>query len=208
MLERDRNPSVEGSGTMLFYTMKSLLVILPQSTCYRLLRDRLVSISRFRQSAMKDTSSLSGVVSNPRRNYSGSNTDTEAYVERVWQVRELHCGEAWTMIRSESLETPSLVPDEAPTFDDGAERRRWLGYASRSEELSAQKRYREQHVGQPGVRIEEFPTEYQSLHQVPERQGADVQSNGSPDTLKPEEFPVDGDDEKWKNFWEERVRLQ
>uniref|UniRef100_A0A7R9WMY5 BSD domain-containing protein n=1 Tax=Craspedostauros australis TaxID=1486917 RepID=A0A7R9WMY5_9STRA len=37
---------------MLFLTLKSLLMILPQSACFHILKDRLVSASRFRQSVL------------------------------------------------------------------------------------------------------------------------------------------------------------
>lgn len=37
---------------MLFKSLKSLLLLLPQSTCYFILRDRLVSVSRFRQTTV------------------------------------------------------------------------------------------------------------------------------------------------------------
>jgi hypothetical protein len=36
---------------MLFKALKALLMMLPQSTCYHVLKDRLVSVSRFRQSS-------------------------------------------------------------------------------------------------------------------------------------------------------------
>jgi hypothetical protein len=51
MLEVDVDPDEEGSGTMLFKALKALLMMLPQSTCYHILKDRLVSVSRFRQSS-------------------------------------------------------------------------------------------------------------------------------------------------------------
>merc|ERR1740124_75598 len=52
MLEADDNVEAEGSGAMLVKTLKLLLMIVPQSTCYRILRDRIVTISRFRQSTL------------------------------------------------------------------------------------------------------------------------------------------------------------
>lgn len=51
MLEVDVDPDDEGSGSMLFKALKALLMMLPQSTCYHILKDRLVSVSRFRQSS-------------------------------------------------------------------------------------------------------------------------------------------------------------
>ncbi|KAL3923350.1 MAG: hypothetical protein SGARI_006237, partial [Bacillariaceae sp.] len=41
MLETDLNPLKEGSGTMLFQTLKCILMLMPQSACYSILRDRL-----------------------------------------------------------------------------------------------------------------------------------------------------------------------
>ena len=110
MLEHD---DAEGSGTMLFQALKSILMILPQSTCYRVLKDRLVSASRYRQSARP----RSGVVTPP-------NGDTELLVRRVLQVRALHCEVAWERIRAGSLETSTR---EESTVDLEATRRSWVG---------------------------------------------------------------------------------
>lgn len=105
MLEHDKDSRIsEGSGTMLFCALKSLLMILPQSTCYRVLRDRLSSISRFRQSTnMAGTSTASrGSILQTQ------NGKTELYVNRVLLIREMHCKSAWEAIRAESFETPPM----------------------------------------------------------------------------------------------------
>ena len=94
MLECDGNPGSEGSGYMLFRTLKSLLMLVPQSTCYRILRDRLVSISRCRQSALeeatvKEEDTLRKV--------------SKSFVSRVLEVRKLHCDARWEAIRAPTL---------------------------------------------------------------------------------------------------------
>lgn len=87
MLE-DNDRTDEGSGFMLFKLLKSLLMILPQSTCYRILRDRLTSVARFRQT-----------VPIVKRVDAG---DTESFVNRILTVRHLHCRVTWEAIRADS----------------------------------------------------------------------------------------------------------
>jgi Vacuolar protein 14 C-terminal Fig4p binding len=98
MLEKDTDVKAEGSGTMLFRTLKSLLMIIPKSTCYTVLRDRLNSVSKFRQSTItverfKPPKSIL--------------VDRDIYVARVLQVRAMHCEAEWQVIRAMSLETRS-----------------------------------------------------------------------------------------------------
>ena len=99
MLEQEKDSQGEGSGAMLFKTLKLLAMVIPQSTCFRILRDRLTSVSRFRQStnSMRFPTKTKQLTS-----------DTKAYVTRVVQTRALHCNAAWKAIRTDSLETPKL----------------------------------------------------------------------------------------------------
>ena len=133
---------------MLFQFLKCLLMIVPQSTCYRVLRDRLTSLSRFRQSTgsiLLSTQSTTFGQKKPQR----SNTDTKLYVTRIEQVRELHCDATWKTIRMGSLEIPQRIL-EGNTFETGAERRKWLGYNSKEEEEHAAQRYQEEKVKTKG----------------------------------------------------------
>lgn len=102
MLERDTDIKAEGSGTMLFRTLKSLLMIIPNSTCYNVLRDRLNSVAKFRQST------ITVQRLQPPKNLSG---ERDIYVVRVLQVRALHCQAEWQTIRAESLE--SMAPESS-----------------------------------------------------------------------------------------------
>lgn len=116
---------------MLFLALKAILMLLPQSTCYRVLKERLDSTARFRQSAIGPSSSTHvgankngtrGMLANkpwsspsrsnkgqssqvtPTRKSIGDETFINVYVKRVLQVRALHCAATWRTIRSESLE--------------------------------------------------------------------------------------------------------
>lgn len=96
MLDNDKKPLSEGSGTMLFQALKSLLMVMPQSSSFSLLQDRLVTTSRFRQSVIHlkvddEAFELS--------------KETELLVNRVLDVRDMHCDALWETIRVESLET-------------------------------------------------------------------------------------------------------
>lgn len=183
MLEREIDPMAEGSGTMLFKTLKSLSMIIPQSTCFRILRDRLTSVSRFRQNinAMRHAVKLK----------KSTSTDTESYVARVAAVRALHCAAAWKATRADSLETP---PIEKETMEDeGAGRRAWLGYESKEEDAEAQQKYRDskQYLGKlDGKTIQEINTEYDDLEDMKDA------SNEAP-KLKPNSA-VD-----WTQYWAE-----
>ena len=184
MLERESDPKAEGSGAMLFKTLKSLLMIIPQSTCFRILRDRLTSVARFRQSAP------------PLRAPVRAKTiasDTKAYVSRVVQVRALHCEAAWKAIRADSLETPDI---EKETVDDeGADKRSWLGYASKEEETQAKKKYRDmkQNLGKKNssISIEELNSAYQDLEKMKTDQVPHFEPNPAIE------------DEIWKQYWAE-----
>ena len=162
MLEIDTDPLAEGSGTMLFQTLKEILMIIPQSACYNVLSDRLVSTSRFRQSVISNKSAK-----DDRR----LGKWTEVFVSRVAKVRKMHCNIVWENIRAESLETNQAGSDsnrrdrqaDELKHELGANRREWLGYASKEEEMAAQNKYQEDKRTRDKVQIEEIHEGYEDL---------------------------------------------
>jgi len=180
MLEHERDPLAEGSGTMLFQTLKSLLMLLPQSTCYNMLQDRLVSASRFRQSAISTNATEETRLSK----------QTETFVERVLEVRSIHCEALWQTIRAKSLEVGRRT--EWPLHEEGSNRREWLGYESKEEERVAQARFREEkrRRGQSATTTNEIKPENDEFE-------AALPS----ETLNLE--PNDPEEESWKGFWSE-----
>mmetsp|Transcript_57459 Transcript_57459/g.66364 ORF Transcript_57459/g.66364 Transcript_57459/m.66364 type:complete len:1069 (+) Transcript_57459:501-3707(+) len=155
MLETDKDPLAEGSGTMLFQTLKSILMLLPQSACYNVLRDRLVSTSRFRQSV---------IANNSHDDEKNLSKDTEVFVSRVLDVRRVHCKTVWEKIRAESLENiPSRgkfseVKDDGDSiWEEGDDRRKWLGYNSKEEDSMAKAKHKQEKqnlLGSDSVTIE------------------------------------------------------
>jgi hypothetical protein len=186
MIERDEDPDREGSGSMLFQALKSLLMMLPQSTCYSILRDRLTSVSRFRQGARLPALA-------PQSSKLGS-LEVDAYVNRVQHVRALHCAAAWQTIRAESLE---VVPEQI-VVEEAVSRREWLGYASKKEDDEAQERYRDaKNRRQEPVAIEEDNVEYQDLTQ--QQQSKEEEKAVEEAAALAAENEVN--DTKWQGYW-------
>ena len=157
MLETDKNPSAEGSGNMLFRTLKSLLMLVPQSTCYRILRDRLTTVSRFRQSAL---------VRGPKKPDDELSSESESFVSRVIEVRTLHCDAMWETIRAGSLETAAR-DDRNNNVEIGESRREWLGYSSKQEEDAARARYQAERIRlSDGLSIEEIKEDYHGFESM------------------------------------------
>lgn len=224
MLERDIDPKAEGSGAMLFETLKFLLMIIPQSTCYNVLKERVASISRFRQSTgMMPKLNLGIRTDQNEADTKRTKEQTDVFVERVLKVRATHCDAMWHTIRSESLESQPLV---SPNLDheEGESRRRWLGYASKEEQQKAEERYRRekqsQHQGS-GLSIEELDG-YQDLGEEPTDSIIEQQLNEKfereTNRLMMEESEHDNppalrqdatseeqaqDDGAWKAYWED-----
>lgn len=202
MLERDQKPTEEGSGVMLFQLLKSLLMILPQSACYRVLRDRLVSVSRFRQSTIQtlssSTTSRHHHMHHDKR-MAKLSEDTRTYVARVQHVRDIHCSAMWENVRQESLEMPKRVP--VTSTDADAARREWLGYASKEEALQAEKAYREgkKHTG--SFSIEEISNGYHDFETTGE--GIPRLKQLAPNDVEKASSMVDDKEEQedWKQFW-------
>jgi hypothetical protein len=207
MLERDKDPKSEGSGAMLFQALKSLLLIIPQSTCYNVLKERLVSTSRFRQSTIACTAiNVVPVNSTNKLSSRDPGAETKLYVTRIMKVRSLHCAAAWETIRAESLESPTRSPPEQ-VLEEGADRREWLGYASKEEEKLAQLKFQQEKKQQQGeFSIEEVGNAYHDL---------DSASNGTPKMkpysendappLSPREPAAQAkkpkEDVRWKGYW-------
>lgn len=190
MLESDdsKDALAEGSGTMLFQVLKSLLMIIPQSTCYNLLRNRLASTSRFRQSVITSKMDDTGV---------WLSKETEQLVNRVMDIRQMHCAALWETIRAESLEMDAsdLKREEEKKqehHEEGSDRREWLGYASKEEERIAQARYREDKRRRQasGVVIEEIGDKYNDLESV-KTEGFEVNDF----------LPNQEENESWKDYW-------
>jgi len=208
MLECDENPASEGSGHKLFRTLKLLLMLVPQSTCYRILRDRLVSISRFRQSALAGSA---------RKRDDSLRSISDAFVIRVLAVRKQHCDARWEEIRADSLETAAR--DDRFYAEEGESRREWLGYATKEEEDAARARYREEKRRlSGGFSIEEVKHEYNDLNSMKQPDTKRLLSNSSTEQNNPldeddggqEPSATDADMERqpsdeyqpWKEYWE------
>ena len=120
MLESDDDPTREGSSAMLFRCFKSLLMLLPQSTSYAILKDRLSAVGKFRQSSM---------LSKVNARHDTDRSLTLMLIERIKEVRKMHCDARWRATREESLEPILIEPD--PMYfavDENKSRREWLGY--------------------------------------------------------------------------------
>jgi hypothetical protein len=190
MLESDEDPTEEGSGAMLYRLLKTILMILPQSTSYDVLQKRLLSVARFRQCAIH----LEGMST-----VSIKDTNTEIFVHRMVEVRKIHLGAKWRTIRSESLE-PSSASDYE-NIDVGEGKREWLGYASITEEEKSKQIHRDAAKPQKGISSPDentantyfgFPSA--SFHENEEKSSEDVkQSNGE----------TDDRNEEWKKYWTE-----
>lgn len=197
MLELDRKHSDEGSGTMLFQLLKSILMILPQSTCYRVLRDRLVSVSNFRQSTMiRNASKVKGVV-DLKKLPSG----TDQFVGRTRYIRNIHCRATWQAIRQESLEVKTLTAENAD--NDGADRRSWLGYSGKEEQLAAERTFRNEKRNT--VRIEDISPGYHDMslsgnHKNVNNFTVPIENDEHAGGID-EVHTADDDENLWKSFW-------
>mmetsp|Transcript_1451 Transcript_1451/g.2089 ORF Transcript_1451/g.2089 Transcript_1451/m.2089 type:complete len:1590 (+) Transcript_1451:106-4875(+) len=130
MLEYEDDPALEGSSAMLYRVLKSILMLLPQTTTYNILKERLQSVARFRQSAIY----LHGM-----SKVEIQGTYTEIFVKRLHRVRKIHCDARWRLIRSESLEPLSTESHSFEEVDEAKSRRKWLGYKNEDEESNLKK---------------------------------------------------------------------
>ena len=205
MLECDTNPKEEGSSAMLFETLKSLLMLIPQSSSYSILKDRLLTISQFRRSATHLSESANNSVEKKR---------TEVFVDHIKATRMLHNDAKWRMIRAESLEAVEVdAPrNEDKVTDEAKKRRDLLGYANEADEIQTKKRIQRQmshrlhRVGEDGIyddlRCLENDDEGENMNFV----GLDEKSNQEANGLQAPDDDVDdrSDEEtagEWKAYW-------
>jgi hypothetical protein len=202
MLEPDQDSTDEGSGAMLFQFLKCLLMILPQSTCYRILRDRLTSLARFRQS----TSSISSPFHFSERKSNRVSNETEMYIARIREVRALHCDATWKTIRQGSLE---IKQEFESSVDEGVDRLKWLGYGSKEEEQLAYERFRDDKYNVKNEnRIEELKNDYLHLDSITERASSvkeyiidNVHLTGAVDYETESDSDNRDEEQRWVNFW-------
>jgi len=216
MLECDKNPKEEGSGAMLFQTLKSLVMLIPQSTSYNVLRDRLLTVSRFRQSAVNLTQTPTSA--------SIEGTRTEIFVKQVMQTRTLHCDARWRMIRAESLEAVEMdvnaVPIQEHIDDEAQRRRKLLGYADEKDEADTKKRIKQKmhtrvhRLGEEG-KYDEFDAlekddnggalkvtgfDEKNSTQAPEN-GTRIDEAEEDTDMDDSKFDEEGGNKKWKEYW-------
>ncbi len=197
MLECDENPALEGSGAMLYRVLKSMLMLLPQSTSYNILQQRLLSVARFRQCAVH----LQGM-----SNVEIRGTSAEVFVHRILEVRQLHCNAKWRSIRSESLEPSSVTDFDDVDIDEG--RRNWLGYKNKEEEEKGRMKFRKQSTTstskeESGVKYEGFHKEGKLSPDDRDHNIADEVSYEEENESRSESSNEDDDAEKWKEYWAE-----
>jgi hypothetical protein len=190
LLECDDDPYQEGSGAMLFRTLKSILMVLPQSTSYMILKERLSSTARFRQSAV----ALHGLSKHVEK---GSKTDI--FVKRLVSTRKLHCDAKWRNIRAESLEDPSRFIGEEQKVMAAQQRREWLGYADEEDEIATKEKMKREMLGN-GPRKAEMVGVYEELNEMETPQ---LGSNKD-DNITCETCVDSGDKDKkgqWREYW-------
>jgi hypothetical protein len=210
MLETDKDPLTEGSGTMLFQTLKCILMLIPQSACYNVLRDRLVCTSRFRQSVIANSS---------HDDESNLSKETELFVTRVFDVRQMHCKAIWETIRTESLESvtfhTTFTTEGVASKEEGADRREWLGYTSKEEEIKGKAMYNEEkkRLQGPSVIIEEIDDNYNDFSTMPSEDIKSFTPNEEAPVTNTRSAPIKkesgsdagesktSEEDSWKNYW-------
>mmetsp|Transcript_21161 Transcript_21161/g.61543 ORF Transcript_21161/g.61543 Transcript_21161/m.61543 type:complete len:1588 (-) Transcript_21161:127-4890(-) len=206
MLECDTDPRREGSGAMLFRALKSILMLMPQSTGYNVLKDRLTTVARFRQSAVCVLTA--GNVTRPL-----ANADTEAFVARMHHVRSLHCESKWRTIRAESLAYDPY--EKSTTVDVKKGRREWLGYANDEEEKASRDRHqlekqrlrsdseRRRTEGAKTISYEEFGgTEIDNVKACPSDERHSIRIPDEEEKTEASPGKEGGSDNGWKGYWE------
>lgn len=193
MLECNEDPALEGSGAMLYRVLKSILMLLPQTTSYNILKERLLSVARFRQCAVH----LHGMSYVEIRG-----TSAEVFVHRILEVRQLHCNAKWRSIRSESLEPSGVSDYDTIDIDEG--RRDWLGYATKQDEKTSKQKYRTENTRTDQEEKEYNTDNYSSLHQEGEFSPDDREdTHGSANNDQDVSDEEDDEDVQWKEAWVE-----
>ena len=156
MLESETDAYREGSGAMLFRSLKSILMLLPQSTSYDILKDRLLAVSKFRQSAIHD-----------KKTHNEFGSRNTIYIERIKEVRKSHCDAKWRTLRADSLEPALLEPRSSyMKLDVDEGRRKWLGYANEEEE----RKNREKMKNSKKQKLPDAPKGYEEFENIDSKQ--------------------------------------
>jgi len=187
MLECDEDPVQESSGAMLYRFLKSVLMLLPQSTSCVLLQQRLVSLARFRQSAVH----LHGM-----SNIEIRGTSAEVFVHRIFEVRKLHCDAKWRSIRSESLE-PYL-----PKFGDvmvEESKRKWLGYENKNGETRTRLRDQEENISVKIGKDHNECNDYNGYRTFATDKDLDLDDNLDEESNE----KISDTKQQWKDYWAE-----
>lgn len=191
LLESDEDPTEEGSSAMLYRLLKSILMLLPQSTSYNILQKRLLSIARFRQCAIH----LEGMST-----VDITDTKTEVFVHRILEVRKIHCDSKWRSIRSESLEPASVVDYNGIDINIG--RRNWLGYANEEEEEKTKEMYKNE--AKARTEVDNNSNTYIGFDGRNPFSSDDIEENLQNTYDTPEDNIEGNDDEmEWKQYWED-----
>ncbi len=203
MLECEDDPYQEGSGAMLFRTLKSIMMILPQSTSYSILKERLTSMARYRQSAV----ALRGL-----SKHIAPGSETDVFVSRIVNVRRLHCDAKWRNIRAESLEEPCRFVSGDQKLLAAQQRRKWLGYVDEEEELAMKEKFKHNLIGNAPSRAEMIGV-YENLSEMETTVLSNYndsveceQCAVSPSTTKGlikqfEQMSVAEEKPQWRNYW-------
>lgn len=192
MLECDENPSEEGSSAMLYRLLKSILMILPQSTSYNVLQKRLLSVARFRQCAIH----LEGMST-----IDITDSKTEVFVHRILEIRKIHCDAKWRSIRSESLEPLSVIDYDDVDIDEG--RRKWLGYANQEEEQESKELYKSESKFRSDVDKSSNRSYVGFGGRDEQTILCEVSEDKHEDNQVSSETEGNEDELKWKQFWED-----
>ena len=195
MLETDEDPTEEGSSAMLYRLMKSILMILPQSTSYRVLQKRLLSVARFRQCAVH----LEGMST-----FEITGTKTEIFVHRILEVRKTHLDAKWRSIRSESLEPASVI--EFDGVDTDASRRDWLGYRNEQDEEETKEMYKNEARRRSDM-TEHSNRSYFNFFSKEREEFSHENEETVQGTSKIEQHCDEGSDDemKWKHQWSDSI---
>ena len=213
LLECEDNPHCEGSGFFLFLTLKRIMMLLPQSTSYTILQERLSSVARYRQSAVSTNRT-------PIEVQAGSQTDT--FVKQIVKARKLHVWAKWRMIRAESLEEePCRIVTDEQKFNAQQQRREWLGYANEEEELASKQKIKDDMLGNSsdraelvGVyeRLDEIETSKvtkQNEEQRPNKEHKASDREANPNEVSSKTFNRENSNsnetkQEWREFWAHR----
>lgn len=199
LLDYEDDPYCEGSGAMLFLVLKRILMLLPQSTSYMILQERLSSVARYRKSAVSLNKSF---------NQAEVDSHTHEFVKQIVKARRLHVWAKWRMIRAESLEEePCRIVTDEQKFYAKQQRREWLGYASEEEEKATKRKMKESMMGNLSERVELVGV-YERLEDVQQTdKDCECASRGANMEFKQESSPDPSEQKtppEWKAFWKNR----